>query len=308
MRGGELSKEIRIRSRNTWWSTVYRCASVRMPSRLTRSAVFLVFSLVAGSTPALSAEPSPRDRLPAEYTQIKRVVNRIAKHNDLGSQPLIFTVVPGSYAMTLAAGLGLCDDDNCAYFGQINPFRKHGRKIDEILRQNYLYGNIQGWAHSTGTVEIAHQSFRIYGEREDFLACTVAHELAHVLDNHSFHISKKVSELSADVTEKEKELIEAKVSREYEVKADQRAFDILSRAGYPDDTCLDELDFLHKISGDGRETSPTDTHPGYSERLSALKAHIDASKQAGTNQTEQTEGIWLYKQDMNYLKFTPITR
>ena len=279
-----------------------------MTSKFIRTAAFLVFSLVAGSPPALSADPSPRDALPTEYAKIKRIVNRIAKNNDLGSQPLIFTVVPGSYAMTLAAGLGLCDDDNCAYFGQIDPFRKHGRKIDEILRQNYLYGNIQGWAHSTGTVEIAHQSFRIYGEREDFLACTVAHELAHVLDNHSFHISKKVSELSANVTEKEKELIEAKVSREYEVKADQRAFDILRRAGYPDNTCLDELDFLHKISGDGSETSPTDTHPGYSERLSALKAHIDASKQVETNQNEQTEGIWLYKPDMNYLKFSPVSR
>jgi len=266
------------------------------------------FLSTACMAPSAIAETIQIRKMPTEYAQIKSVVNKLAKHNDLGSQPLIFTVVPGSYAMTLAAGLGLCDDDNCAYFGQIDPFRRHGRKIDEILRQNYLYGNIQGWAHSTGTVEIAHQSFRIYGEREDFLACTVAHELAHVLDNHSFHISKKVSELSANVTEKEKELIEAKVSREYEVKADQRAFDILRRAGYPDNTCLDELDFLHKISGDGSETSPTDTHPGYSERLSALKAHIDASKQVDTNQNERTEGTWLYKPDMNYLKFSPISR
>ena len=269
---------------------------------------FFGLSLCSGIPPSLSAEQVSREEVPPEYLQIKRVVNKIARHNDLGSQALIFTIVPGSYAMTLAAGLGLCDDDSCSYFGQINPFRKHGIKIDEILRQNYLYGNIQGWAHSTGTVEIAHQSFRIYGEREDFLACTVAHELAHVLDNHSFHITKKVSELSANVTEKEKELIEAKVSREYEVKADQRAFDMLSRAEYPNETCLDELDFLHKISGDGRRTSPTDSHPGYSERLSALKAHIDASRQVDTNQTERTEGIWLYKPDMNYLKFSPISR
>ena len=279
-----------------------------MTSSFIRLAAFLVFSLVAGSPPALSTEATTKDALPTEYARIKRIVNKIAQQNDLGIQPIIFTVVPGTYAMRLAAGLGLCDDDNCSYFGQINPFKKHGRKIDEILRQNYLYGNIQGWAHSTGTVEIAHQSFRIYGQRDDFLACTVAHELAHVLDNHGFHISKKVSQLAVNTTEKEKELIDAKVSREYEVKADQRAFDMLSRAGYPDNTCLDELDFLHKISGDGSETSPTDSHPGYSERLSALKAHIDASKQVDTNQNERTEGIWLYRSDMNYLKFSPIPR
>ena len=278
-----------------------------------KSESLLLLSLIgcistAYWTSSAGAETINGREIPSEYTKVKSVVNKLAKSNDLGSQPLIFTIVPGRYAMSLAAGLGLCNEDSCEYFGQINPFRKHGRKIDEILRQNYLYGGIQGWAYSTGTVEITHQSFRIYGEREDFLACTVAHELAHVLDNHSFHISKKASELSANATETESELIKAEVSREYEVKADQRAFDMLSRAGYPDDTCLDELDFLHKISGDGRRTSPTDTHPGYSERLSALKAHIDASKQVDTDQTKRTEGIWLYKPDMNYLKFSPISR
>ena len=273
-----------------------------------RSAAFLIFSLVAGSPPALPAEATTRDALPTEYARIKKIVNKIAQHNDLGIQPIIFTVVPGTYAMRLASGLGLCDDDNCSYFGQINPFKKHGRKIDEILRQNYLYGNIQGWAHSTGTVEIAHQSFRIYGQRDDFLACTVAHELAHVLDNHGFHISKKVSQLAVNTTEKEKELIDAKVSREYEVKADQRAFDMLSRAGYPDNTCLDELDFLHKMSGDGSETSPTDSHPGYSERLLALKTHINESEKTSTKVREKTEGVWIYKTEMNYLQFTPVNR
>ena len=283
-------------------------SQIRMTGRFIRTAAFLVFGLFAGPPPVLSADPSSRGTLPAEYAKIKRIVNKIARHNDLGSQPIIFTVVPGTYAMRLAAGLGLCDDDNCSYFGQINPFKKHGRKIDEILRQNYLYGNIQGWAHSTGTVEIAHQSFRIYGEREDFLACTVAHELAHVLDNHGFHISKKVSQLSVNTTDKEKELIDAKVSREYEVKADTRAYDMLSRAGYPEKTCLDELDFLHKISGDGSETRPTDTHPGYSERLLALETYINRSKEASTNETEKTEGAWIYKPEMNYLQFTPLSR
>ena len=279
-----------------------------MTSKFIRTAAFLVFSLVAGSPTALSAEQSPRDALPNEYARIKKIVNKIAQHNDLGVQPIIFTVVPGTYAMRLAAGLGLCDDDNCSYFGQINPFKKHGRKIDEILRQNYLYGNIQGWAHSTGTVEIAHQSFRIYGQRDDFLACTVAHELAHVLDNHGFHISKKISQLAVNTTEKEKELIDAKVSREYEVKADTRAYDMLSRAGYPKETCLDELDFLHKVSGDGSETSPTDTHPGYSERLLALKIHINESEKTSTKVKEKTEGVWIYKPEMNYLQFTPVYR
>ena len=255
----------------------------------------------------LYAESQSTKVLPTEYATIKRIVNKIAMHNDMGRQPIVFTIVPGTYAMTLAAGLHLCDKDNCTYFSQINPFRKHGRKIDEILRQNYLYGGIEGWASPTGTIEISHQSFRIYADRKDFLACTIAHELAHVLDNHSFYISKKTSELSASATENEKELIEAKVSREYEIKADQRSYEMLTRAGYPEKTCLDELDFLHKISGDGRETIPTDTHPGYSERMLALKTHINESKQVDSRRAKWSEG-WVYDQEMNYLKFSPISR
>ena len=265
-------------------------------------------NLVAGASLPVSAETNSTEELPMEYAIIKRIVNKIAKHNDMKSQPIIFTIVPGSYAIHLAMGLRLCDKDNCEYFGQINPFRKHGRKIDEILRQNYLYGGIEGWASPTGTIEITHQSFRFYADRKDFLACTIAHELAHVLDNHSFYISKKTSELSASATEDEKELIEAKVSREYEIKADQRAYEMLSRAGYPEKTCLDELDFLHKISGDGRETNPTDTHPGYSERMLALETHINESKQVDSRRAKWAEGVWVYDQEMNYLKFSPVSR
>ena len=269
---------------------------------------FFGFSLSSGIPHSLSAERISQGEMPPEYSQIRKVVNKIAKHNNLGTQPLIFTIVPGTYAMSLAAGLGLCDDDNCSYFGQINPFRKHGRKVDEILRQNYLYGTIQGWAYSTGTVEITHQTFRIYDEREDFLACTVAHELAHVLDNHSFYISKKVSELSQGLTEKEKEIIDAEVSREYEAKADEKAYELIRNAGYPKDTCVKALDFLHKTSGDGSITSPSDTHPGYSDRLSALQEYMNESAPADAAEKNGTEGVWLYKPEMNYLKFSPVAR
>ena len=271
-------------------------------------SALVLLTVTTGAANSVSAKPGNSQIMPAEYERIKRVVNAIAKHNNLGSQPLIFTIVPGSYAMSLAVGLGLCDDDNCSYFGQINPFRKHGRKVDEILRQNYLYGRIQGWAYSTGTVEITHQTFRIYDEREDFLACTVAHELAHVLDNHSFYISKKVSELSQGLTEEEKEIIDAEVSREYEVKADQKAYELVRNAGYPEDTCPRALDFLHKTSGDGSMTSPKDTHPGYSDRLLSLEAHINNSKAANVISKERTNGVWIYVPDMNYLKFSPISR
>ena len=66
---------------------------------------FFGFSLSSGIPHSLSAERVSQGEMPPEYSQIKRVVNKIAKHNNLGSQPLIFTIVPGTYAMSLAAGL-----------------------------------------------------------------------------------------------------------------------------------------------------------------------------------------------------------
>lgn len=260
------------------------------------------------SAAAAAARSLDNAQLPPEYAQLQRIVNNLSRNNDLGNQPLIFTIVPGGYAVNLATSLGLCDKESCSYYGQISPFKKYGGKTDEILRQNYLYGTIQGWAHSTGTVEITHQSFRIYGDREDLLSCTVAHELAHVIDNHSFHETKESSELAEGASEDQTKLINAQVSRKYEAIADKRSYEMMTRAGYPEGTCLEGLDFLHKSSGDGSITKPKDTHPGYTDRIAALKAAIDSPQKTFMDRKESTEGVWLYKPDMNYLKFSPISR
>ena len=275
---------------------------------LTRMVAYLGISAILSMPHIALAQISDTDKLPNEYVQLKRIVNKLAKANNLGEQSLIFTIVPGGYAMSLAAGLGLCDKESCSYYGQINPFKKYGGKTDEILRQNYLYGTIEGWAHSTGTVEISHQSFRIYGDREDFLACTVAHELVHVVENHSFHKAKDSSEQARGTSDDQKKLIHAQVSRDYEIKADQGSYEIMTRAGYPETTCLEALDFLHKSTGDGSITSPEDSHPGYDERMEALKSYIASSNKEFMNTEGSTSGVWSYRSDMNFLKFSPIPR
>ena len=280
-----------------------------MMQQLATIAACLGISVALTPFHSAAAEASVENTiLPPEYAQLQRIVNKLSRNNNLGNQSLIFTIVPGGYAMNLAASLGLCDKESCSYYGQISPFRKYGGKTDEILRQNYLYGTIQGWAHSTGTVEITHQSFRIYGDREDLLACTVAHELAHVVDNHSFHQTKESSELAEGTSEDQAKLISARISRKYEALADQRSHEMMTRAGYPEETCLEALDFLHKSSGDGSVTKPKDTHPGYTERIAALKAVIDSPQKTFMDRKESTEGIWLYKPTMNYLQFSPISR
>ena len=123
--------------------------------------------------------------MPTEYSKIKSLVNRIASKNNLGGNPILFTVVPGTYAVTLAESLRLCEKDNCNYYGQISPYKQYNPQVNEILRQSFLYGDINAWAHPHGTIEISLNTFRIYGANEDYLACTLAHELSHVIKNSS---------------------------------------------------------------------------------------------------------------------------
>jgi hypothetical protein len=40
-----------------------------------------------------------------------------------------------------------------------------------------------------------------------------------------------------------------------------------------------ELEFMARSIGDGSITEPESSHPGYEERLAALRAHYDAMEQ-----------------------------
>lgn len=135
---------------------------------------------------SMQASALPIDAMPEEYTTLITVVNRLAASNRMGSRPLLFTVISGSAAIKLAQSLGLCSHENCNYYGQLNPFKKYDRKTDEILRQAYLNGTIGSWARSNGTIEISRETFRLYKGMEGHLACLLAHEISHVIDNHAF--------------------------------------------------------------------------------------------------------------------------
>jgi len=41
-------------------------------------------------------------------------------------------------------------------------------------------GDIGAWSTSSGTIEVPRTAFRIYGCHTGWLACTVAHEIAHI--------------------------------------------------------------------------------------------------------------------------------
>jgi Zn-dependent protease with chaperone function len=246
--------------------------------------------------------------MPTEYSKIKSLVNRIASKNNLGGNPILFTVVPGTYAVTLAESLRLCEKDNCNYYGQISPYKQYNPQVNEILRQSFLYGDINAWAHPHGTIEISLNTFRIYGANEDYLACTLAHELSHVIKNSSYEISKEASARVSltKANDEIKKLIEAEVGREDEIKADKDAYVMTARAGFAKDACIKGIDFIHRVSGDGRRTEPDSTHPGAEERIAALEAYATTNESLQNIQkVEATSGHWEYNAQMNYLKFTP---
>lgn len=246
--------------------------------------------------------------MPNEYVAIQRVVTKLASHSNLGGNNLTFTIVPGSYAMKQAAQLGLCGEDDCDYFGQLNPFASHDRKTTEILRQSYLYGDAQAWAHSNGTIEITLQSFHLSKGRDSFLACTLAHEITHAIENHVYYQTQMTSRASQGSSEEEKKLIEAKASRHFEMLADRGAQDMLTRAGYPQDSCIKTLDDIYKTTGNGTITEERSTHPSLDDRIGALEEYISEIEKEKTLPSKTgTPGIWSYNPQMNYIRFSPST-
>jgi hypothetical protein len=88
---------------------------------------------------------------------------------------------------------------------------------------------------------------------------------------------------------------------------------MLTRAGLPARTCLDNLIFVHHSSGDGRATQNDSSHPGYDERIRLL-AGFSSKRQrsASSSMTSDpptapggTPGTFRYDSRKNLLVFTP---
>ena len=271
---------------------------------LKRLKLFLIILTLQVST----ACKQNSTELPEEYSRVKNVFNQIALSNDVGEIPILFTIVSGKYASYLAEETGICvsKEYGCAYFAQLNPFQSYDQKTDEILRQTYLYGSINGWAHSNGTIEIPRHVFRIIGNDDAKLACLIAHELAHISGHHEFNHSRELSIESKGMSEEEKSLLDARLSRKYEYLADKKSLELTFNAGYPLDSCIQHLDFLHKSRGDGIVTQEDSSHPGAIERIKALKEVVtpNPEKQLYFRHRILPEQ-WKYSKGNNYLLFTP---
>jgi hypothetical protein len=247
-------------------------------------------------------------RPPEEVRALAVVLRRLSQGNDLGDQPLHFMVGSGSYTAQLAEQRGLCKPEQCDMFAQLNPYQRYGNGWDELMRQGYALGDIQGWSASSGTVVIPRATFRAYGTHTGYLACTVAHEIAHIKRHHIFQQSYHLSHNLRGQSEQARNLGEMKRSREFELEADRDAATMLARAGYPARICQHELEFMARSIGDGSITEPDSTHPGYEERLAAMTAHYDAMEKHPPAAEASTRISTSYSRSDNLLTLTPQPR
>lgn len=273
-----------------------------------RLAALAGLALVGVVTAGIAGMSLWARRAPEEVRTLEAVLRRLAQGNDLGQQPLAFMVGSGSYTAQLAFQRGLCKPDQCDMFAQLNPYQHYGNGWDELMRQGYALGDIQAWSASSGTVVIPRAAFRAYGPRIGFLACTVAHEIAHIRRHHIFQQSYHRNHNLHGQSEQVIKLAEMKRSRELELEADREAATMLTRAGYPARLCQQELEFMARSIGDGSITEPESTHPGYEERLAAMRAHVDALEKQPPAPEPGSRISTSYSRSDNLLTVTPQPR
>jgi len=257
---------------------------------------------------AFAAWRQARPVVPAEYLILKAVVSRLAAHNSLGSAPISLSINNGYYAARLAEMRGLCKVENCDFYVQLNPYKSYTKDWDEISRQSYTLGDIGAWTTSSGTIEISRAAFRAYGSHTGWLACTVAHEIAHLKRKHIFLASYYANNTIRSTPKgKQDKLIYAQ-SRKHELEADRDAALMMARAGYQGQICLDALIFTHQSSGDGGATEPLSTHPGYDDRIKALTNYYKQNKGLRSAKENWVVGTFDFDPADNLLSYWPTKR
>ena len=263
--------------------------------------------------------------MPKEYKVIKKVVDKLAVNNDLGKRPIAFQINSGKYLNWMAEEIKLCTDDNCRAFEDLDPFREYqgeySEYINQFLRNTYLYGGIGALAYPSRVVSISRSTMRLLETDSETLSFILAHEIGHILDNHSFETSEEKSiktkniqiEIEAEndkevkaKKEKEKENIEFAIDREYEYIADKIASMLLTNSNFGDNAAIEALEASSFITGDGEITQKDSTHPSWKDRIESLKNSDNSiDNQYYINQINQKKWNWKYSRKYNYLQLNP---
>ena len=109
-------------------------------------------------------------------------------------------------------------------------------------------------------------------------------------------------------SEDARNLAELKRSRELALKANRDPASMLARAGYPKRICEQELECLARSIGDGSATEAESTHPGYEERLAAMRSHDAAIEKKPPAAEPSTRVSTSYNRADNLLTLTPHRR
>ena len=282
--------------------------------------------------------------MPKEYKTIKKIVNQIASKNNLGDEEITFSINNGSFMSWRAKSLNLCNDDLCWYFSNLNPYRKYknfnGTNLNELANQSYLYGGLEAYAWKR-IVWLSRSTFRSYGKNEDILACTIGHEIAHIIYDdhipHSIKLSEKLRSLEAvesnilnkknkqlknkqgknkeeenkkeEIKEEENKklnLLKMELSRETEMEADKNASKMIINAGYANNTCERNLTFMTKFEKLETETDRESTHPGYIERYESLRKFNEKYENITNLESYKPyQWKWEYRRKINSLIFIP---
>ena len=254
--------------------------------------------------------------MPKEYKTIKKLVNKIASKNYLGNREIPFYIGSGEYMQFRAKELNLCKEEDCWYFNNLSPYKKYKNvqdiNLNELINQSYLFNGIEAYAWK-GIVWLSKSTFRTYGERKDWLSCTIGHELSHIVFNDHIEkelkLSEKLDELKIkdlkEIEEKEK-LLDFQINRESEKIADNNSAKMIINTGYPKETCLEELTFLTESSKIPVVTKNDFTHPGYLERFTSLNKFIDNyDKEKYLKSFNPYKWKWSYDSKNKILKFKP---
>tara|TARA_Y100000589_G_scaffold14917_1_gene12154 strand:+ start:981 stop:1838 length:858 start_codon:yes stop_codon:yes gene_type:complete len=250
--------------------------------------------------------------MPKEYKIIKKLVNKIATYNNLGEKDIVFSIGAGSYMMYRAKELGLCKEEDALFFRNLNPFIKaktfKNINIDELKKQAYVFGGIDAYAWR-GVVWISKSSFRCYKSQVNFLAWVLAHEISHIIFNDHINQSKKLLKEYKNIKSsnklKLKKLLEMKLSRNSEKKADKNSARMLINAGFSKSKILEEFSYEAETNGWEVETDPEGTHPGYIERYKALNKFVHKYKVDISIPINKNSWIWQYNRKNNTLTYFP---
>ena len=142
--------------------------------------IFLILPLIFVAASAVNR--SSQLFMPKEYKTLKRIVNKIAANNS-NLESILFSINIGKKIEKRIEDLGICRNDSCSYFSNLNPYKSYskvnGIDLNEIINQTYLYNEPEINISNYGSIQISKSTFNYFKEKEDQFACYLAYEIVN---------------------------------------------------------------------------------------------------------------------------------